>query len=220
MKPPHKSDGECRMTLIGDGYFFVEVATRTTADLILQRPIRSAWHLRCPAVFYTGWKHTPPQHPLLACSRSDTLYVIAVRHPKAWQASLKRKSYDFRYDPRLKLWRLRRSDPRRLPPLEVRFRSLYNAWEFYMTGYLAWEEFSAGRNCYSAAGGGGEGGARNCLWGDNEISRDRRNVVIVRYEGATAGQCVCCNRFRYLRLSWIFTTTFHLALHYDTKQTI
>ena len=85
-----------------------------------------------------------------------------------------------------------------------------------MTGYLAWEEFSAGRNCYSAAGGGGEGGARNCLWGDNEISRDRRNVVIVRYEGAAAGQCVCCNRFRYLRLSWIFTTIIGVALRSQT----
>jgi len=140
-------------------------------------------------VFYTWWKHTPPQHPLLSCSRPDTLYVIMVRHPKVWHESLKQKLWDFKYEPLLKLWRLIRSNPRRLPPLELRFRSLYNAWEYYMTGYLAWEKFSAGRNCYydgsGGAGGDGDGndGSRNCLWGANEIPRDRRIAVIVRYEG-------------------------------------
>ncbi len=44
-------------------------------------------------VFYTLWKHTPPQHPMLACSRPDTLYVVMVRHPKIWEESMRKKPY-------------------------------------------------------------------------------------------------------------------------------
>jgi len=129
-------------------------------------------------VFYTWWKHTPPQHPILACFRPDTLYVVMVRHPKVWKQSMDRKLYNFKYEPLLKLWRLLRSNPRRLPPLELRFRSLYNAWEYWTRGYLSWEMTSAGKNCYVDS----DGKRNNCLGGSNKIPDNKRNILIVRYE--------------------------------------
>ncbi|KAL7540886.1 hypothetical protein ACHAXR_010458 [Thalassiosira sp. AJA248-18] len=129
-------------------------------------------------VFYTWWKHTPPQHPILACFRPDTLYVVMVRHPKVWKQSMEQKLYDIKYEPLLKLWRLIRSNPRRLPPLEMRFRALYNAWEYYTKGYLSWESMSVGKSCYVQSGSGGN---INCLGGNNKI-KDKRNILIVRYE--------------------------------------
>mmetsp|Transcript_8810 Transcript_8810/g.16385 ORF Transcript_8810/g.16385 Transcript_8810/m.16385 type:complete len:437 (-) Transcript_8810:36-1346(-) len=140
-------------------------------------------------VFYTWWKHTPPQHPVLACFRPDTLYVVMVRHPKVWKNSMKRRLYDFKYERLLKLWRLVRNNPRRMPPLEMRFRSLYNAWEYYMRGYTSWEAVSAGKNCHvgapqsslSSSDSTREGGD-NCLGGANKIPNTKRNMVIVRYE--------------------------------------
>lgn len=85
-------------------------------------------------VFYTWWKHTPPQHPVLACHREDTLYVIMVRHPKVWQKSMIKKQYDLKFLAPFHLWTLVRKDPRRLPPMELRFRSLFNVWEYYING--------------------------------------------------------------------------------------
>jgi hypothetical protein len=128
-------------------------------------------------VFYSWWKHTPPQHPVLACFRPDTLYVVVVRHPKVWGASMKRKSFDFKYEPLLRLWRLHRINPRHLPPLEMRFRSLYNAWEYYMKGYLSWESMSIGKNCYA-----GVDSKINCLGGTNNVPKGHRNILLVRYE--------------------------------------
>ncbi len=43
--------------------------------------------------FFAWWKHVPPQHPMMACFRPDTLYLIRVRHPKVWKKSLMKKSY-------------------------------------------------------------------------------------------------------------------------------
>ncbi len=93
---------------------------------------------------------------------------------------------DFKYEPQLKQWRLIRSDPRRLPPLEIRFRSLFNAWEYYSNGYLAWEKESSGRNCYD------RGRVQytqdyknvhvNCLGGNNSIHPSKRNILIIRHE--------------------------------------
>ena len=136
-------------------------------------------------VFYTWWKHTPPQHPMLACSRDDTLYIVLVRHPKSWYKSVKRKFYDFKYDKILKLWTLVRSNPRRLPPMELRFRSLYNAWEYYMKGYTSWEKHNAGKNCYMYSSNSDDEriGRNNCLGGTNRIANGKRNILIVRYEG-------------------------------------
>mmetsp|Transcript_15854 Transcript_15854/g.32100 ORF Transcript_15854/g.32100 Transcript_15854/m.32100 type:complete len:381 (+) Transcript_15854:277-1419(+) len=137
-------------------------------------------------VFYTLWKHTPPQHPMLACSRPDTLYVVMVRHPKIWEESMRKKPYDFKYEPQLKQWRLVRSDPRRLPPLEIRFRSLFNAWEYYTNGYLAWEKVSTGRNCYDGNSTqltyDDNSKRGNCLGGNNSINPSNRNVIIIRHE--------------------------------------
>ena len=131
-------------------------------------------------VFYTWWKHTPPQHPALACFRPDTLHVVMVRHPKVWKKSTKKKLYDLKFDQRHNLWRLVRNNPRRMPPLEIRFRSLFNAWEYYMRGYLSWEELSAGKNCYAQSDSDGR---NNCLGGANKIPNSKRNILIVRYEG-------------------------------------
>ena len=134
-------------------------------------------------VFYTWWKHTPPQHPIL-CMRDDTLYIVMVRHPKSWYKSVKRKLYDFKYDKILKLWNLVRSNPRRLPPMELRFRSLYNAWEYYMKGYTSWEKHNAGKNCYVYSSNSDERSRRNnCLGGTNNIANGKRNILLVRYEG-------------------------------------
>ncbi|KAL9191096.1 hypothetical protein ACHAXT_000802 [Thalassiosira profunda] len=130
-------------------------------------------------VFYTWWKHTPPQHPMLACFRPDTLYVVLIRHPRTWQKSMINKRYDLRWDESKKLWTLRRSNPRRLPPMMLYFRSLYNVWEYYMRGYISWEEVSAGENCYAKTASDRR---RNCLGGANEISASQRNIVLVRYE--------------------------------------
>jgi hypothetical protein len=44
-------------------------------------------------VFFSWWKHTPPQHPMINCFRSDTLYVIMVRHPLAWVKSTDKQPY-------------------------------------------------------------------------------------------------------------------------------
>lgn len=134
-------------------------------------------------VFYTWWKHTPPQHPVLACHRPDTLYVVMVRHPKAWQESMKRKLYDLKFFSEIKLWRLIRSNPRRMPPMEMQFRSLYNVWEYYVTGYLAWEKLSVGTSCNSVNGqSGGMEERKNCIGGANKIPESGRNILVVRYE--------------------------------------
>lgn len=97
----------------------------------------------------------------------------------AWQNSMKRKLYDFKYEPHLKLWRLVRRNPRRMPPLEMRFRSLFNAWEYYMRGYTSWEAVSVGKNCYADSN---SRGSTNCLGGNNNVPNSKRNMVIVRYE--------------------------------------
>eukprot|EP00580_Thalassiosira_gravida_P017634 CAMPEP_0201665832 /NCGR_PEP_ID=MMETSP0494-20130426/6856_1 /ASSEMBLY_ACC=CAM_ASM_000839 /TAXON_ID=420259 /ORGANISM="Thalassiosira gravida, Strain GMp14c1" /LENGTH=130 /DNA_ID=CAMNT_0048144861 /DNA_START=152 /DNA_END=541 /DNA_ORIENTATION=+ len=107
------------------------------------------------------------------------------RHPKVWKKSMKRRLYDFKYEPLLKLWRLVRNNPRRMPPLEMRFRSLYNAWEYYMRGYTSWEAVSAGKNCHGASQSSSNStreGGDNCLGGANKIPNTKRNMVIVRYE--------------------------------------
>mmetsp|Transcript_37623 Transcript_37623/g.79329 ORF Transcript_37623/g.79329 Transcript_37623/m.79329 type:complete len:448 (-) Transcript_37623:151-1494(-) len=135
--------------------------------------------------YYTWWKHTPPQHPVLTCFRPDTLHVIMVRHPKKWRESMKKKLYDIKYYHKDQLWVLnRRSPPGRMPSLEIRFRSLYNAWEYYMSGYLSWEAISTGKNCYAHSDGWRDSdiGKENCLGGINKIPDGKRNIVIVRYE--------------------------------------
>ena len=48
-----------------------------------------------------------------------------------------------------------------------------------MSGYLSWEEMSAGENCYAQTYSAWR---RNCLGGANEISASHRNIVLVRYE--------------------------------------
>ena len=136
-------------------------------------------HLFLPE-FYTLWKHTPPQHPVLSCFRSDTLYVVMARHPKVWHKSMKKQLYDFQFDLQKQLWALNRNTPRRMPALEIYFRSLFNAWEFYMKGYLSWEHLSAGKNCYAQSD---EDKGENCLGNSNKIPNGKRNILIVRYEG-------------------------------------
>jgi len=112
-----------------------------------------------------------------------------VRHPKAWQESMKRKLYDLKFFSEIKLWRLIRSNPRRMPPMEMQFRSLYNFWEYYVTGYLAWEKLSVGTSCNSVNGqSGGMEERKNCIGGANKIPESRRNILVVRYEG----KCVLC----------------------------
>lgn len=68
--------------------------------------------------------------------------------------------------------------------MELRFRSLLNAWEYYTNGYLAWERISAGKNCYNVESSGTDDSNKNfnCLGGINRIRSDKRNLVIVRYE--------------------------------------
>ena len=116
---------------------------------------------------------------MLACSRPDTLYVVMTRHPKAWRLSTERQSYDLQFDRARGKWTLLRPNPRRMPPLALRFDSLLDAWAYYVRGYLAWEESAAGKNCRA----GSDVGRRNCLGGANEIPSRNRNVVLVRYEG-------------------------------------
>ena len=65
--------------------------------------------------------------------------------------------------------------------MDIRFKSLYNAWEYWMIGYLSWERVSTGKNCYDPAFK--SEWSINCLGGENKIPSDKRNVVIVRYEG-------------------------------------
>lgn len=136
---------------------------------------------------YTAWKHTPPTHPMLACHRPDTLYVVMTRHPASWAEATAKKPYDLKYEKGLKQWRLVRSNPRRLPPFEMRFRTLYDAWAYYHAGYLQWEAESAGRSCYRPSPDDGTNhtavkNVENCLGGPNRIPDGRRNVLLVRYE--------------------------------------
>mmetsp|Transcript_14076 Transcript_14076/g.28713 ORF Transcript_14076/g.28713 Transcript_14076/m.28713 type:complete len:430 (-) Transcript_14076:1753-3042(-) len=135
--------------------------------------------------FFAWWKHVPPQHPMMACFRPDTLYVIMVRHPKVWIKSLMKKRYDLMLDRSDKKfpWRLIRSNPRRLPPLDMRFQSLYHMWAYYMNGYLSWAKSSAGGDCYGfKTSRGDKQMTKNCLGENNEIPNDRRNILIVRQE--------------------------------------
>ena len=158
--------------------------------------------------FYSWWKHTPPQHPMMNCFRSDTLYVIMVRHPVAWKKSTMKESYgecgrfvnsyfsysrwstddffifhsltDFKYKKRARVWELdRKGSPRRLPNLSLQFKSLYHAWAYYMQGFLGWESVSSGRNCYES---NATKGSENCLGGKNNIPSSRRNMILVRQE--------------------------------------
>jgi len=130
--------------------------------------------------FYSWWKHTPPQHPLINCFRSDTLYVIMVRHPVAWKKSVMKQPYDLKFDRQKKIWRLdRTTSPRRLPLLELQFKSLYHAWAYYMNGYLGWESVAAQKNCYETVT---KGRLNNCLGGQNNIPSNRRNMILVRQE--------------------------------------
>ena len=139
---------------------------------------------------YTAWKHTPPTHPMLACHRPDTLYVVVTRHPATWAAVTAKKPYDLKFQKGLKQWRLVRTNPRRLPPFEMRFRTLYDAWAYYHAGYLEWEAESAGRSCYRHSPGDSPddgtnhtaANRENCLGGPNRIPEGRRNVLLVRYE--------------------------------------
>ena len=155
---------------------------RTVPGVMKMKPQSELEHV------YTAWKHTPPTHPMLACHRPDTLYVVTVRHPATWARATKKKPYDLKYETGLKQWRLVRSDPRRLPPFEMRFRTLYDAWAYYHAGYLEWEAGSAGRSCYRPPPPGGGtnrtavNNGENCLGGPNRIPDGRRNVLLVRYE--------------------------------------
>ncbi|KAL7549996.1 hypothetical protein ACHAWF_013252 [Thalassiosira exigua] len=125
-------------------------------------------------VFYTWWKHTPPQHPMLACFRPDSLYVVMTRHLKSWHFSTKRRLYDLKFNKVRKEWTLLRPKPQRLPPLALQFDSLYDAWAYYIRGYLAWEKSAMGKNCHASS----VVERRNCRGGANEISPRHRN-----YEG-------------------------------------
>jgi hypothetical protein len=152
--------------------------------------------------FYSWWKHTPAQHPMINCFRSDTLYVIMVRHPVAWKKSTSKTPYgelfltllcrefntppsqtivfvDLKYDRLKKVWRLdRTSKPRRLPTFQIQFKSLYHAWAYWMNGYLGWESVAAQTNCYEP----GSNEPENCLGGENSIPSNRRNMILVRQE--------------------------------------
>ena len=159
--------------------------------------------------FYSWWKHTPPQHPMMNCFRSDTLYVIMVRHPVAWKKSTMKQPYgkrwrfvklflllleilclsypslfyslaDFKYKKRTRVWELdRKGSPRRLPNLSLQFKSLYHAWAYYMQGFLGWESVSSGKNCYES---NVSKRSENCPGGENNIPSSRRNLILVRQE--------------------------------------
>ncbi len=80
-------------------------------------------------------------------------------------------------------WRLIRSNPRRLPPLDLRFHSPYHMWAYYMNGYLSWAKMSTGGDCYGLKTSiRDKQTAANCLGGNNTIPNGMRNVLIVRQE--------------------------------------
>lgn len=87
---------------------------------------------------------------------------------------------DLKYNNMAGMWKLdRKSSPRRLPTMELQFRSLHHVWAYYMNGYLGWESASAQMNCYDIST---VKGSDNCLGGNNTIPSSRRNVILVRQE--------------------------------------